>query len=333
VPLKQTPNTIETRLGLLILLVLIIVGAGVLYRQFDFNPAVIALQAPGTAPSGKAGKAAEQLLPIPDSFEPMTPPEAFDPQNLFEKINGQADLYLSSGFVRLKTQRFVEKNNAALWLELFVYDMGAGLNAFSVYSQQYRESSRQVPLGNFAYQIENALFMVHGQYYIEIIASEASPTLDYTLQFLAERFVENHSLDLKQVQGFDWFPGEDMDKNSIRMIMANAFGFDRLERAFTADYPLVDTPVTAFVSRRKNAGQAAELAHAFYQFLLMFDGKDLKTDLPIDAVKVVEIMGTFEIIFFQGSFLAGIHEAPNMEAARALAIRLNQKLQEVERDR
>jgi hypothetical protein len=329
---KKSSTTIETRLGLLILLVLITIGAGVFYRQFDFNPAVTVMQVRDSKPNGPADKTAKNLLPLPDGFVPMTPPELFKPNTLFEKINGQADLYLSSGFLRLDTQRFMHRQKNESWLELFIYHMGSHLNAFSVYSQQYRENAKPLTLARFGYQIQSAVFMVHGPYYLEIIPSEASEELNRAARSLADRFIKSRPLDKKEVQGFGWFPVEELDKNSLRMIMANAFGFDRLDKVFTAEYGPGDNKTTAFVSLRRDALEAEELVRSFSEFLIAFEGKPLDTDLPIKGVKVIEIMDTFEIIFSQGPYLAGIHEAADRESARKLAIRLHQRIKEVAHD-
>jgi hypothetical protein len=46
------------------------------------------------------------LVSLPENLSEMTPLENFTPETLYEKINGQADLYLASGFLQLKSQRY-----------------------------------------------------------------------------------------------------------------------------------------------------------------------------------------------------------------------------------
>ena len=51
---------------------------------------------------------------------PLTAGEIFEAQNLSDKINGKAELYLSAGFVRLISQRFKDERGSDLWIEAFL---------------------------------------------------------------------------------------------------------------------------------------------------------------------------------------------------------------------
>ena len=87
-------------------------------------------------------------------------PERFGPETLYEKINGRADLYLSSGFASLKTQRFGVDEAAGAWVELYIYDMTTPENAFSVFSMQRREDAQAAGTVPNGYRTENAQFLV-----------------------------------------------------------------------------------------------------------------------------------------------------------------------------
>ena len=74
--------------------------------------------------------------------------ENFNPQNLYHKINGKADLYLASGFVSLKAQRYHLEGDPNSWLEMLAYQMKSPRAAFAVYSQQRRPDAK--PLDGIA---------------------------------------------------------------------------------------------------------------------------------------------------------------------------------------
>lgn len=122
----------------------------------------------------------------------MTPLESFTPETLYEKINGQADFYLASGFLGLKSQRYVHTDNQDMWFEVFKYDMGTKENAFAVYSQQYREDGLPLQWAEFAYYAANALFFVHGQDYMEMRASSTSDDLVAAMHEVAKKYVASH---------------------------------------------------------------------------------------------------------------------------------------------
>ena len=112
------------------------------------------------------------------------------------------------------------------------------------------------------------------------------------------------------------------------MISSDAFGFNRLDQIFTAVYKLGDAEVMAFLSRRKTIEEAAELAQAYLEFLIAFGGRHIEIDLPIAGAKMIDILDTYEVIFSQGHFLAGVREAQDRNQAQELAIRLYTKLKQ-----
>ena len=134
----------ETRISLVILAVIVIVGACVYLRQFQFNPAVIALQPESQVLKSSAGPSPLAPIDVTGSdLVPFSPPERFDPDTLYQKINGRADLYLDAGFVSLHAQRFATGKSDGQWVELLVYDMATPDN-LAPFWKNYAE--RDLPL-------------------------------------------------------------------------------------------------------------------------------------------------------------------------------------------
>lgn len=319
-----------------LLALIAIVAAGVLYTQFDFNPAVLQWQQ--LMDSGSEGPAPEQassertLVPLPDQLTGLTPPETFDPPTLSDKINGKAELYLASGFVRLESQRFSPRGQAQAWLEMFAYDMGKFENAYSVFSVQRRDDASGVDLVEYAYQTENALFLVHGPYYLEIIASEPTEEMRASMELLAKEFIGQTQVAREAISENQLFPKENLLADSVARIPANAFGHERLDKVFTAVYRIEDSEMTAFFSRRESAADAAELAEAYRQFLIQFGGEAQTADLFIEKAVMVNILDSFEIVFAVGTYFAGVREAADPQQAATLAAKLYQRLKTVSDD-
>ena len=322
----ETHKKSETFLGLFILAMLTLIGVMVFIQQFRYNPAVIAQSALETETEKVSSPDISFLVSLPENLSVMTPIESFTPDNLYEKINGQADLYLTSGFKKLKSQRYVRQDNQNLWFEIFIYDMGTIENAFSVYSQQYRDDGQTLGWTEFAYFVANAIFFVHGPYYIEMRAASKADDLMASMQGVAKEYVKYHSLEKKTVAGLSWFPKKDLETKSVAMVSSNAFGFDRLDRVYTAEYGLDGIKVTAYISKRASAEEAAQLTSAFSDFLIKFGGQKLKTGFPSQNGQLIEIMDSYDLIFSNGAYLAGVHEAKNTQIARELASRLNKQI-------
>jgi hypothetical protein len=323
---KRTRRKGETLLGFLILALLAIIAVIVFFQQFQFNPAVTAQSALEEGKEHSVSAQFSTLVPLPENLRQMTPLESFTPETLYEKIDGQADLYLASGFRQLECQRYVQTDNQDMWFEVFKYDMGTIENAFSVYSQQYRDDGHPLEWTEFAYSVANALFFVHGRDYIEMRAASTSDELVASMHDVAKRYVETHPLEKATIAGLSWFPKEDLDTKSMAMVVSNAFGFEGLNQVFTAEYRIDGITVTGYMSQCASAREAAELASAFQDYFLRFGGQELEAGFPSPSGKTIEIMDTTNIIFSDGPYLAGVHEALNIEVARELASRLHKQI-------
>ena len=121
----------------------------------------------------------------PKGFTAISGLETYNPDTLYEKIDGRAPLYTESGFEKLFTRLFKNDSNQVLTFELYVYDMAEPKNALAVYSQQKREDVQNLNDVDFGYQTTNALFYSLGRYYIEIIGSAESAELLKAMSELA----------------------------------------------------------------------------------------------------------------------------------------------------
>lgn len=323
---NKTYRRRQTASSLAILCLLAVIGTGIFWAQYNHNPAVLQkelrLQSTATGKDFLPQALTDAIIPPPPGLVPLTLPESFDDQNLSDKINGKAELYLSAGFVSLSSQRFKDKNDANLWIEAFVYDMGNGENAFSVFSAQRRDGAATLELTPYAYRTPNALFFVHGSFYIEVIASEATDRAFGPMKLLAESFIGATAAQAPVIQEKDLFPNQGLVTDSMALISADAFGFERLNQVYTAEYEFENGQMMAFLSRRQDGRAAQELASAYQEFLATFGGQYRDADLPIKGARLVEILETYEVIFSCGPYVAGVREADNKELAIQLAQRL-----------
>lgn len=329
---RTAPSRQETVVGMLILLALGGIASGVFYTQSRFDPALMAPVVPveGSIASPSAAVPETSFLEeiLGEGMRPLSPPERFGPETLSEKIDGKAELYLSAGFIGLRCQRFVRADEPSSWMEVFLYDMGSKRNAFSVYSSQRRPDARDASFLPFAYHSQNAVFFVHGPYYVEIIASHEEmlqAMLDYGRKLVRSKPVQNDGA----VNELALFPTAGLDAGSIRLLSSDVFGFDELDQVFVGSYTRNGTPMTAFISLRKDENEAAALASSYHRFLLQNGGIDEESTGPIPGLRVVSLLDTVELVFVRGRALAGVHEADQREPALGLALELNERLREL----
>ena len=331
---KTTPK--QTILSLIILGILAVISGSVFFTQFNYNPAV-RLMAPVLTTADKnpqtiPATAEKSLISSPPGQSPLSPPETFDAATLSDKINGKAEFYLSAGFVRLHSQRFKDQTAGEVWMEIFVYDMQTPQNAFSVFSAQRRDDAQTLDIAQYAYQTPNALFFIHGPFYVEVVASDISETIILPMIAFAEAFIANHPIQTQTIGEKELFPKEGLIQTSISLVSADAFGYDRFDQIFTATYKLQDSELMAYYSRRKTPREAEELASSYRDFLAAFGGKTAESDLEIKTAKMIHILDTYEIVFSHGPYLAGVREAADKQPAQELAMQLFNRIKEATRE-
>ena len=188
-------------------------------------------------------------------------------------------------------------------MEVFVYDMQTPQNAFSVFSAQRRDDAQTLDVAPYAYQTPNALFFVHGPFYVEVVASDISETIMQPMLAFAETFIANHPIQTQTIGEKELFPEEGLIQTSISLVSADAFGYERFDQIFTATYKLQDSEFVAYYSRRKTPREAEELASSYRDF--------------------------YEIVFSHGPFLAGVREAADQATAQELAMQLFNRIKVV----
>ncbi|MGD1042786.1 MAG: DUF6599 family protein [Sedimentisphaerales bacterium] len=300
-------RTFESAVGVLILLIMVATAVGIYFVQRDFNMARfgIASQEESQGDFTFVGKA-----------------ETYNNDNLYEKIDGKAPMYQEAGFVKLDTQRFAAKSNSELGFELYIYDMNNAKNAFSVYSRQKRADVTDLSdLGSlaFGYVAGNAICLSLGKNYIEMIGSAESNELVDGMKGIAKDLSAKFKPTGKdRIAELGYFPTQGTVAGSWKLQIDNAFGFDGLTDAYSAQYKSGDKAVSIFFSKRKNADEAKTVAKNYYDFLVTNGAKALAVDneiLKSAGASVVDFYGAFEIVFPAGVFVGGVHEADDKQAA------------------
>jgi len=341
---------LESTISILLLAVLFLIGLGVLIKQADVDMSRFGIEAQTAELSAQIPGEKEELDLVslaPVGFQALSKTEVYVPDNLYEKINGKAPLYIDSGFKKLYTQRFMSEGDPPAflrkqeggWTELFVYDMAGIRNAFSVYSVQRRADADILSLFHvsFGYRTDNALYFVHGKYYVELVGSAESAQLFKAMTEIAGNITNKLTVgepspsktgrgEVEQIAELSLFPEENAVLGSAKLYLADAFGFDGLTDIFVHQYKLGDETISAFLSKRPDARGAEAVAESYRKFLMENGATTKKAVNRSLEGKVLDFYDTTEIVLSTGSFVVGIHEAENQQPAEELAVKLIDKL-------
>jgi hypothetical protein len=321
----------EQWVGFMILLCLAGIAAGVYLKQFSFNPAVlVATTAAPTVPKPVASAPNESLPTLPPELSAFSAPETFTADNLYDKIDGKADLYLTAGFVGLQCQRLALKATNDVWMEWFVYDMGTLPQAFSVFSLQRRTEGQALDLTEFAYQTQNSLYFVCGRYYVEAVTAMPTEPMMAAMWAMARQFVAAHPPGAMRIPELQLFPPENLEAGSQGLQVADAFGFDGFTNVFTAKYQLpsgvTNVEVLAYLKITKTTADAAALRDAYRSFVLANGGKEIEAGDAASLGKSINFMDSIEIVFAESNMVAGVHAAPDATSAAKVAQQLADNL-------
>lgn len=312
-------SSAERRTGYAILLLLALIVAGLLHVQRRFNPAVTA--------ATHAVLAATQRpdVPFPElpGAKPAGAAELFDADTLADKIDGRAELYLEAGFEQLRCRRFQADAGNGPWFEVYLYAMKHADAAYAVFTGQRREGVEPLALGEEAYVTENALFLVQGAQYVELVGSAAGQRDELTAAARALMGAAPAGAAAVRKER-DLLPAEAQVPGTLELLSQDAFGFDQLDQVYAARYRTPAGEGVLFVAARASAGAAQELARA-YEAFLESNGAAVRGE-PIEGARVFELFGRFEVIWAEGPMMAGVHDATVEPWARDMAGQLRRHL-------
>jgi hypothetical protein len=265
----------------------------------------------------------------PAGYAAFSQLEVYNPDSLYEKINGKAPLYTDAGFEKLYTRRFAGQSDPNLAMELYLYDMGQAKNAFSVYSLQKRPDGEAVAEIAMAYKTSNGLYLIQGRYYVEVVGFVTSAELSAAMAEMGKRLCQGLAAEGGEIAELKLLSDEKLITGSIKLYTESAFGLDTFGNVFAGSFQLGGDTVTGFVSQRADAADAEKMAKEYYKFLLDNGANAIKPQNAGLNVMMADFYGAVEIVFAQDTFVAGIHEAEAQGSAEELAKILINKLSEV----
>jgi hypothetical protein len=174
------------------------------------------------------------LFPDLDGWTMDGSPEIFYADNLWEYINGAADVYLSYDFQKVATLTYDAGPNKSLTIDIYEHDTPR--NAFGIYSQEKPNEGDFLRVGTQGYYDRGILNFYFGAYYVKLMG--------FNLGEAEKQFLESTALTLvKHLKGkavvptpVKCFPAEGKIPNSERYIAKDFLGRRVLHSAFVADY-------------------------------------------------------------------------------------------------
>ncbi|HGY54701.1 MAG TPA: hypothetical protein ENK44_03275 [Caldithrix abyssi] len=168
-----------------------------------------------------------------EGWKTLDKPLSYNPQTLWEYIDGAADLFLSYGFEHLISQ---ELEQDSIIVVLDIYDMGKPLNAFGIYSAERPSKAGRWSAGAEAVIIPPyQALMVKGQYYVKVNVSRGNLETEaaYALMQKVAQILPGTN---NYPQEFTILPGKNRQPYSYSYTKENFSGLSELNSCISAEY-------------------------------------------------------------------------------------------------
>lgn len=212
------------------------------------------------------------VLPDIPGFVAAGEPRRYDPDSLYEHINGDAFSYLSYGFEELAVQEFRRPEGGGL-LTLEVYRHGDANNGFGIYSYERPPRGSFFPLGGEGYFDAGAVNFFKGPYYVKLEGTGLGEAEETLLRAAAETIADALPGEADYPPAAKAFPREGLRKSSLRYVGESLLGHGFLRSGFVADYETDSGALRAFIVE---ASDAAEAKSMLEQYLALLDKKGEK---------------------------------------------------------
>jgi hypothetical protein len=196
------------------------------------------------------------LFPEIPGWKLMEEETVYGPDNLWDAIDGAADLYLEYSFVDLHIGRYSKSDDLEIKVEL--YKHGSLADAFGIYSQERNTDYHFIDLGTQGYVDKGVLNFLCGTYYVKISTLQSGKDAQEALLMIGRK-VEEH---LNQPKGWPeplrMLPSSGKETNSEQYIAKNFLGYGSLGGAYVASY-IGKTPFKLFIIQRASPAEAKQI--------------------------------------------------------------------------
>jgi hypothetical protein len=211
-----------------------------------------------------AAEAEEFKFPEVTGWKQSGEIQTFSPKNLFEYINGAADLYLSYDFLELKVAEYQNEKKASVIIE--VYRHKTATHAFGTYSQERISEGNFLDIGAQGYSDTDILNFVAGNYSVKMSSFKIKPEdQEVVLLTFAQKMVGNLGEKGSLPSILSAFPKEGKRENSEKFVSIKFLGYSFLYSAFTADYDLSGKKFKLFVIEGVDQKECRDMVEKYLQ--------------------------------------------------------------------
>lgn len=193
--------------------------------------------------------------------------DAYTPDNLYEYIDGAADVFLSYDFQELVSASFESNPKGSFTVDIYRHNNAK--NGFGIYSQEKPAKGPFISIGAQGYYEKGVLNFLAGCYYVKIsgfdLEDKDETILKEAGQQIAQKIQGDNRLPLPRT--LECFPTEEKIEHSERYIAQDYLGHSFLNSAFTADYEKEGRKIQVFIIETDDEKGARKILEDYLTFV------------------------------------------------------------------
>lgn len=192
-------------------------------------------------------------VPLPSDAVTKHPASFYGPENLYEYMDGGADIFVLYG---VRSLMHADLRAKAVDVTVDVFDMGTPDTAFGIYAAERSPDFHYLTIGTEGYQYEGMLNFLQDRYYVKLLGfgDGADTVLEKMASLLSQRIGSN--------PGFPellWkFPTENRIPHSEQYMPTDPLGHAFLGPAYVVAYKAEDHESKLFVTVTRDAADARQ---------------------------------------------------------------------------
>lgn len=188
--------------------------------------------------------------------------EVFDPENLFDRINGAAPLFIENNFREMTSMEYTKGDD---YITIQAYRHATPEDAFGMYASERSPELKNFPFGGEAQGDDASMFFFAGNIYVKMW-SHASGNVGEVLKTIAAGLAKNIDSNAEYPKIVQAFPDEDKVKFSEAYITSSYIGHEFLKGVYVSKYVKDNQPFQAFIIDAKTKDEAKGILTKYFTF-------------------------------------------------------------------
>lgn len=222
--------------------------------------------------------------------------EVFTPENLFDRINGAAPLFIENNFREMTSVEYIKGDDR---ITIQAYRHATPEDTFGMYSSERSTGMEFFPFGAEAQGDDQSMYFFAGNIYVKMW-SNASENVAQMLQTIASTLANKIAPDAAYPTVVKAFPENGKVPHTETYITSNYIGHEFLKGVYTSMYEMDGQTFQAFVIDAKTKEGAREILNKYFAFT--------KQPLDFDEGSLTikdRFNGDIEVVW-HGRYIAGI---------------------------